>query len=744
MLLIVVGADGCSNSGDLGGRADSGALDWGVLKCGDGLVPRGPACVPVFDYCKAGEVSLLGGGCMRVGPPAACLAGWKMVKGGWCEPIRPRDACPSGRMAVIGESSCQPIRDCGNHKYGNIKASVKTIYVDRQYAGSNADGSQAKPYQSIDEALSAAPSGAHIAVAAGEYLEDLVINKSVTLEGRCPGLVTVKGYKKDHTATIQVTASGTVVRGLTVTGSHSGVALFAATGVVVEKCAITDNALLGVLVSEKSALTVRHTLVARNHAMAVMVQHNSAVTLDTCVLRETKEKLFEKRPVAWGIGAQTKSSVSVQNSIITSNGHRGINLVGGTGAVVGCEISETWDGISEKGEGIGVVLESGSALIIQRSLLKNNRVIGLAVLDSKVTVESSVIRTTLPRRYDQTGGVGILVKSTSATSTCKLELKDSLVSRSPYMGIAFFNGGQATIERSVISETGTPACKWAGSFGIWVATSPTKENPLPVKTILEIKNTVVDNSRYGGVWASGGADLTIHRSVVRDIFKPAEGSASSSKIGVGVWVQELPEVARLGYRVSLLLRESLVERIQGLGVSVADSGKARIERSLVRDSLPVQGWPTAGVSCFSTKKDPALTGPVLDMQDSAIEKIAGEGIHLEGTRATVRRTMVTDTSKPYGYGISVNQGKEAPATELLLDQGLIQNSDQAGLVFFGGSGKVCRSILRGNKYAIDLENGTAPVICDDNRYENNERDVAFGQGLKKVQVPTIPDIPKRQ
>ena len=293
----------CNESSVPVDRADAGPPDWGVLACADGLAPRGPACVPRFDHCKAMEVALLGGGCKRVGSPAKCPAGWEAVKGGWCEPVRARKPCPTGTMMIIGKTACQPVRDCGSGKYGNIKVTAKTIHVDRQYAKADSDGSPDRPYQSIDEALSAAPSGAHVAVAAGEYLEDLVINKPVTLEGRCPGLVTVKGYKTDHKATIQVTASGTVIQGLTVTGSHHGVVLFSASNVLVERCAITRNADPGVVVEAKSDLTLRHLLVADNHTRGVAGK-DSTITVDTCDIRATKEKLYEGIILADGVYMQ--------------------------------------------------------------------------------------------------------------------------------------------------------------------------------------------------------------------------------------------------------------------------------------------------------------------------------------------------------------------------------------------------------------------------------------------------------
>ena len=502
--LIGTNAAGCSDSSVPGGGVDSGIPDWGVTKCGPGLLARGPACVPVFDYCKAGEVSLLGGGCKRVGPPTKCLAGWEVVKGGWCEPIRPQISCPKGSMMIIGNSSCQPIRDCGSGKYGNIKTTAKTIHVDRQYARADSDGTKGKPYQSIDDALSAAPSGAHIAVAAGEYLENLTINKPVTLEGRCPRMVTVKGYKTDRPATIQVTAAKTTIKGLSVTGVKVGVDIAFANEVTVDGCSIRDNAEIGLAATEKSGITIRRTLVVRNRGMGVQVGVSSAATLEACVVRETREKYFVKDKVwaGWGIWVHDRSEVSIKNSIVSSNRHHGIKIIKSKGTVTGCEISETWDRQQEKKAVPGVGLYDGATATIRHSLIKDNRGIGLVVLNATAVLESTVIHGTLPRRYDQGWGIGIYVASMEADTQGKLTLRDSLISRSPYLGIYLLNGGQATIERSVIRDTGIPAGGATGAYGIWAFTYPLEHNPRPRATTVEISYSVVEGGRYGGVQTS--------------------------------------------------------------------------------------------------------------------------------------------------------------------------------------------------------------------------------------------------
>jgi len=91
-------------------------------------------------------------------------------------------------MEKIGYSTCQPIGDCGTGTWGNI--TTATIYVDQNYTKTEGKGTKIAPYKTIGEALKQATTGDHIAVAAGTYMERVVIQRKVTLEGRCAQMVT--------------------------------------------------------------------------------------------------------------------------------------------------------------------------------------------------------------------------------------------------------------------------------------------------------------------------------------------------------------------------------------------------------------------------------------------------------------------------------------------------------------------------------------------------------------------------
>ena len=295
---VCVGA--CSDPGDE--VTDNGTPDGGPANtsCAAGLKAVGPVCVPIFDECGDDEVPLLGGGCRRVGvrecldgkgiagppdwtckpigPPTKCLTGWKNGKDGWCEPILPSAKCPAGTMEVIGKDTCQPIGDCGTGTWGKIKTTASTIYVDGSYSGSSSDGSKTSPYTTITAALFAAKPGAHLAVAAGTYNENLNIKQKVTLEGRCAQKVTIKGTGKSVAVQVRLWADGTVIRGVTITSGNTGLGVDGLS-VTAERVVVHGCTGVGIQVDptvKQGKLTLRDSLVANNREAGIILNSSQA------------------------------------------------------------------------------------------------------------------------------------------------------------------------------------------------------------------------------------------------------------------------------------------------------------------------------------------------------------------------------------------------------------------------------------------------------------------------------------
>ncbi|HZO15223.1 MAG TPA: hypothetical protein VFB62_18245, partial [Polyangiaceae bacterium] len=221
----------------------------------------------------------------------ACAPGFEHDGAYSCAPILPADTCPPGLMAVPGETACRPVMTCGEGQWGDIPIDATTVYVDENYAGTDSDGSAAKPWTTIGAAASAAPTGALIAIAAGSYAEDMVItNKSVRIWGVCPERVEIVGLGSGF-ATIDIVqgASGTEVHGLSIRGNGRGIGLSGSVDVVVDSVWVHDLTLGGIDLASAFGPTnavVRGSLVEATRVAGIFSSGADA-TIEASVVRGT-------------------------------------------------------------------------------------------------------------------------------------------------------------------------------------------------------------------------------------------------------------------------------------------------------------------------------------------------------------------------------------------------------------------------------------------------------------------------
>jgi len=64
----------------------------------------------------------------------------------------------------------------------NVMAGTQTWYVDDSNTSGTEDGTQANPYNTISEAVTAASAGDTIIVAGGTYVEDVSVQKSLKIK----------------------------------------------------------------------------------------------------------------------------------------------------------------------------------------------------------------------------------------------------------------------------------------------------------------------------------------------------------------------------------------------------------------------------------------------------------------------------------------------------------------------------------------------------------------------------------
>ena len=727
-------------------------------KCAKGLKAMGGACVPLFDECAGDEVPVPGGGCKRVGvkeclggwglagppdwkckpigPPRKCLKGWEKVRGGWCEPILPKTKCPAGTMEKIGYATCQPIGDCGTGTWGKIKTTAQTIYVDHSFAGGTSDGSKAKPYTTITAALAVAKTGGHVAVAAGTYKETVSISRKVTVEGVCAQKVTIQGVGKYQAVDMAKGASGTVLRGVTITGTGIVGLWVNGVDVTVERAVVRGYEGPGIDVEFGGKLTLRHSLVAGNRAAGLRL-YSSKATLEWTVVRDTRERASDNG-FGMGIHAQVQSGktegseLTVRDSLFAGNRTAGIDLLSSKAIIERTVVRDTREQVSNQlgGMGIQVRVKSGltrpSELTARDSLVAGNRAGGIAVLSSKATVERTVVRDTREQVSDKTGGTGLQAAVQPGQSEAsELTVRQSLVAGNRSIGINLLSS-KATVERTVVRDTREQLSNNEIGAGIQAMVQSAQGK----RAELTISDSLVVGNRDVGI-ALLSSKAALERTVVRDTRERASDSGG----GTGIYAQV--QSGQSGPS-ELTVRDSVVARNRLVGF-VLLSSRATLERTVVRDTREESSTKVGGSGIHAVVQPGQSRPSELTVRDSLVAANRDTGITLVSSKGTVERTVVRET-RPDGnnrYGDGLVVGDKAM---LKIRDTTVERNTRAGFIFLDAGGSVDRCLIRDNVFAIDLEQGAAPVLGEANLLiDNKVNKVSSGQGLKPAPTPSVPN-----
>ena len=609
--------------------------------------------------------------------------------------------------------------------------------MDQTYSGSNADGSQARPYTTIGAALEAATAGTHIAVAAGTYKEGVSIERKVTLEGRCAQKVTIASQGTSPAVEMKWWANGAILRGVTISGSAAGLNVDGV-GVTVERVAVQGCEGLGVVVDFGGTLTLRDSLVAGNRTMGVIL-YSSKTTLERSVVRDTREQASDMQ-IGTGIQAlvdtgQSKGSeLILHDSLVAGNRHIGIALYSSKATVERSVVRDTHERASDKqyGTGFQSAVQSGhslgSELILRDSLVASNRTAGISIYSSKATVERSVVRDTRERASDMQLGTGICAFVQPGQSRgSELVLRDSLVAGNRNEGVALFSS-KATVERSVVRDTRKQASDklWGTGIGAFVDPGQSQGSELT------LRDSLVANNREVGIYMAS-SKVTVKRSVVRDTRE----RTSDLQFGTGIQAFVQPGQSRGS---ELELYDSLVAGNRNVGILLLSS-KATIQCSAVRGTRELASNKKGGTGIEAQVQSDQSWGAELTLRDSLVAGNRNAGVLLSGSNGTIARCVISDTRKDglNRFGDGVIAVKKAT---LKVQGTTVEGSARAGFLFSDSGGSVHRSLIRHNVFAIDLENSARPTIGKDNKIMDNKENEISSRGLNIPAMAKSPVSPK--
>jgi hypothetical protein len=722
--LLLLGCRSGSGAPDSGPDAEAGPSPDGQLTCSPPLAASGSRCVARLDECPDDQVPIIGGGCRRIGVeecagglkappgwecqrvgPLSCPGGWTTSSDGWCEPVLPPAACPAGTREVIGAASCQPIGDCGSGTYGKIAVTAATVFVDASSTATSPDGTQASPFLTIGEALTLM-TAAHIAVAAGEYKEDLVLSRKVLLEGRCAEMVKITG--QSAASTITVSADGVQLRGLTVGGAQRGLAAQAA-GLAVERVVISGTGKEGIVVTGKGdATTISESLIAGCKPTGITVTGAVAI-LDHTVIRGTLPTAGASFTA--GLSA-TGSNVTIRDSVVIDNQSIGLAASGSTIAVERSLVRNSFT-TSSSGLSAGIFLQPGVIATLEDTLVDSSTRNGMVVLDSVLKLQGSAVTRTRALPVSNKYGEGIILSRGS--SVPKLELTQSIVAQNRITGI-FLDRAEATLTRSVVRDTQPSAVNQGRGEGLRTVGSTTE----PSKVIME--DCIVTGNHTTGVSVAVGS-TELRRTLIKDnLVQPSDGM-----FGEGVYLEGAGKASS-----TITVEDCTFSGNHAFSIGLLDAA-ATITRTLIRDTSPDQDG-SFGVGLALASSDASA----LTMQDSLVAHSFTVGLAFAGTaEASLRGCRILDTKADttggYGDGIQVSE-----TGQLDLADSEISRSARAGVLFAGGKGQVKRSAFRHGLFGIDLEESASPELADDLLYQDNKKDLGSGNSLAPAPPPIGP------
>jgi hypothetical protein len=203
-------------------------------------------------------------------------------------------------------------------------------------------------------------------------------------------------------------------------------------------------------------VTVRGSLIERNNQIGVFVA-GSQLTVEATVVRGTLPEVAGQA-FGHGIGIEAcgepalcktgvaRSNATVRGSLIEQNHDAGINVFGSDVTVETTMVRATLPRAVDQTFGRGISIQptctvtgcddARSTAIVRKSLVEENHEAGVHMMAADVTIEATVVRATLPRASDNLAGRGISIQSCS-----------------PLTGCAAFSTANATIVGSLVDQT---------------------------------------------------------------------------------------------------------------------------------------------------------------------------------------------------------------------------------------------------------------------------------------------------
>jgi hypothetical protein len=627
-LLLAAGAPGCSKNSGGGGNQNN--QNGNLPPCPEGTEAHGEACVPLWDDCEApDEVPVLGGGCLPVGVERCglgqgCAEGFSGDGTGACTPIRPATPCSGGELGLLGNVSCEAIRECGTAPWGNVTPVAGAVHVDANYQGGASTGSAAAPFTTVGAALAAAPDGGQVVVAAGTYSESVNLDRRVILSGRCPSMVTIQGITQGQQASppvvVSAGASGSTLEGIRLTGPGHGLLLNEAVDVRLVEVEVLDPAGYGILLQRGATASLRRVRVSGAHTAGVILYGGRVQAVDSEVLgTEPSPDGSFGRGLDLGcdhFGGGGCATLDATGLVLERNHEAGLFLSGGTATLVGSLVADTQPNAIHGQSGIGLQSQCDNTsadcpkITLQGCVVTGNHAAGIMALGTLLTVRDTVVSGTLPQQGDSRLGMGIVAQCDPSLTRCQpLELTCGVVGGNRQAALALA-GVEAVVERTILRDTQAQASNSRGGNGLVAQCEPVSG----ACAVLSLRDSALRRNTFSGIFLHG-AEARLEGVLVAATRPGAEDQSE----GTAVYAQCDNTV---GACADLEVDASLFLDHHAEGMTIFGSS-ARLFRSSVLSVLPQVSDGELGFGLYvdGTSDVASLDASACEMGDASLSGI---------------------------------------------------------------------------------------------------------------------------
>lgn len=620
------------------------------------------ACVEIVpaEPCPAGTRPAIGSAtCVPVGIATACPDGLSADASGWgCTDTLPAGGCAGATREAVGSTSCVAIGDCAG-----AFPPAGALLVDDDFGPGDLDATH---FATIGDALAAAAPGATVAVEAGTYAEDLSLDASVTLVGRCPAQVRIEPVSgvDPGIVTTKKTADVTL-RGLTVVGHYTGIAVYAGAHATIEDVVVEAPVAFGILVDASSAV-VRRSKVA-----------GAVISADG--------------HGAWGIAAGGPSEVTVEDAMV--EGGTDALLVGTEGATLtATRFVATGQAPQPPIRAAGVYARGGS-IALDRCVLHDMTVDGAIEAElapAKVEVKDTVVRDV------HLGGALAHGHGAVAFDGAALSIATTTISRADSVGVvARAAGSSVEVVDSVV--LGPPSASAVPDAELTFASDGAGMGVQVTDGASAALDGLAVQGAFGfGIFASSGAKLDAKRVLVDAMRALDPDRIPPLPFGLGIEIDG----------AEATLEDVTVTRALLGAIAVGKAGRLAGSAVYVRDvtaSEPI--GIGAGISVGE--------GGVVELDRCAIVESATTGLlATRGPEASIHLTSSTlRSTRPAaeGFGHAVVALGEA---SVVLERCSILDSFAVGVAAAGGRVRLVSSVVAGNPVALHVQDGSFLVESD--------------------------------